>query len=53
MGIHWVDRNWVLAIYSVGVQSKYPVNLRQLLVVVCTGTRFYRRTSYLRSIDIP
>ena len=31
MGIYWVDMNWVLAIYSVSVQSKYPINLRCLL----------------------
>ena len=25
MGLYWVDMNWVLAIYSVTVQSKYPI----------------------------
>ena len=31
VGIYWVDTCWVLAIYSVGVQNKYPTNLRDLL----------------------
>ena len=34
MGIYWVDMNWVLAIYSVSVQSKYPINLRHLLGIL-------------------
>ena len=33
MGIYWVEMNWVLAIYSVTVQKKYPINLRHLLGV--------------------
>ena len=31
MGIYWDDMNLVLAIYSVSVESKYPINLRHLL----------------------
>ena len=26
MGIYWVDMNWVLAIYSISVKKKYPIN---------------------------
>ena len=31
MGIYWIDMNWALAIYSVSVQSKYPINFRHLM----------------------
>ena len=31
VGIYWVDTSWVLAVYSVVVQSKYPTYLKDLL----------------------
>ena len=31
VGIYCVDTSWVLALYSVVVQKKYPTNLRDLL----------------------
>ena len=31
MGIHWVDRSWVSAIYSVSIQNKNLINSQHLL----------------------
>ena len=53
MGIYWVDTSWVLAVYSVVVQKKYPTNLRDLLVISPFLMLFYAYSCPLCNLNFP
>ena len=44
MSIYWLDMNLVLAVYSISVKKKYPINWRHLLGILGSCRVFWAKT---------